>query len=74
VSRKKKDNTAPTSIWPSVVKEKTSPIDRELRLKDLYSVFAAGFLTNDSIVPAFVFGQGRKDVIFNASAPNIYQD
>jgi hypothetical protein len=45
-----------TSIWPSVVKEKTTPIDRNLKIMNNSSVFESDFLTNDSLVPTFVFG------------------
>ena len=49
-----------TSIWPSVVKEKTTPIDRNLKIMNKTSVFESDFLTNDSLVLSFVFYRGRQ--------------
>ena len=51
-----------TSIWPSVVKEKTTPIDRNLKIMNKTSVFESDFLTNDSLVPAFVFCRGSQSL------------
>jgi len=46
-------NDWPTSIWPSVVKGKSSPIDRKERRAIRPKVNEA--LTNDPVVPACVF-------------------
>ena len=52
----------PTSIWPSVVKGKTTPIDRNIKIMNKTSVFESDFLTNDSLVPAFVFCRGSQSL------------
>ena len=36
-----------------------------------YSVLVSDFLTNDSLVPAFVFGRESQRALYDASAPNM---
>jgi hypothetical protein len=43
-----------TSIWPPVVKKKTSPIDRK-EVKDIIHPKVNEALTNDPMVPSWVF-------------------
>ncbi|BBO72195.1 hypothetical protein DSCA_61250 [Desulfosarcina alkanivorans] len=52
-----------TSIWPPVVKEKTSPMDRNNQFlsEPLPSLFSDP-LTSNSLVPACVFGRERQRV------------
>ena len=46
-------------MWPSVVKEKTSPVDRKCEC-DYIPSSASDTLTSNSFVPAFVFHRGRQ--------------
>ncbi len=47
-------HTAEQSIWPSVVKEKTSPIDRKMYKKPI-SVLTHEILTSNPFIPTFGF-------------------
>ena len=63
-----------TSIWPSVVKEKTTPIDRKFQLNENYFHLRIEFFGKRLVGSNFCLQSPESARFCDASAPNIYPD